>query len=377
VGPEVSGDSAGPRVRRLLLACGGTGGHVTPAIALAQRWAARGNASLLAISAKAIDGQFSSCYPDLEFIALPGRGFSLKIGPLCRALGGALRSFGICLRLIRSRSIAGVVAFGGFTSLGPCLAAFLLRRPIFLFEANRRPGKAIRFLSPLARRVYVPATLKDSPPFRFRKRFVAMDHPLRSDFIPCSRSKARERLCLPRQGKLLLVMGGSQGAQVLVRWVDGLEERLAAEEWHCVCLTGPGGLDRRVFRRGPSGRFFCLCHWPFCSSMHLLLSAADLAVCRAGAGTVAELTACATPAVLVPYPFAAHDHQTCNALAMERMGAALHWPQDRLGELWGRIGDLCRSGGRETLRENLLALRPALAGAAERLAAAVHGDLGP
>ncbi|MDR2030274.1 MAG: UDP-N-acetylglucosamine--N-acetylmuramyl-(pentapeptide) pyrophosphoryl-undecaprenol N-acetylglucosamine transferase [Puniceicoccales bacterium] len=360
---------------QILIACGGTGGHVVPGIALAQRLCAIGRSSLLAISGKSVDGQFCQSYPNIAFLVLPGSGFSLKPRVLLRAAWGALRSFVICLRLIRKHSVAGVVSFGGFTAFGPCLAAFFLRRPIFLCEVNQRPGKAVRLFAPIASRIYVPHALKNSTALAKKRRHVAMEYPLRSDFIPCGRGEARRRLALPLEENLLLVMGGSQGARVLVDWAAANGQQLAAAGWHGICLTGLGGWERKVFSRGRGGTFYFLTYFPFCHAMHLLLSAVDLAICRAGAGTIAELTACATPSFLVPYPHAANGHQTANALAMERNGAAIHLPQEQLGKLLNRIGEWEHSKEREVMEKNLLKLRMKMANGAEKLAVSIEEGL--
>lgn len=135
---------------------------------------------------------------------------------------------------------------------------------------------------------------------------------------PVERVAARRALGFPVDGRLLLIVGGSQGASALNRWAEMFAPQLAAEGCHLLCLTGPGGADRTDTHGTGMARYL-----PFCDRMAEAYSAADLAVSRAGAGTLAELAACGTPALLVPYPRAADDHQTANARARELAGGAV------------------------------------------------------
>ena len=127
---------------------------------------------------------------------------------------------------------------------------------------------------------------------------------------------------------MVLVTGGSQGAHSLNRWVEDNLEEFAIRGIHVLCLTGPGGREDEV--RSPDSLVKFV---PFCHQMAMAYSAADLAVTRAGAGTLAELATCRTPAVLVPYPRSADDHQTANARQSELSGAAILLPETELPRL--------------------------------------------
>lgn len=329
---------------RVLLACGGTGGHLAPGIALAERLDRRGSRSLLLVSRKAVDARMLARYPQLRFRPGRGRGF----GPgwadrLLFAPSMALAFLDACWVVARFQPDV-VVCFGGFMSVGPALACWVAGVPVHLHEANLRAGKAIRLLAPLATSIHAPPTAGLSG-----ARVHAGGFPLREEIRPLDRAASRRELGLPVDGRLLLVVGGSQGAAALTRWAEGFAPDLAAAGCHLLCLTGPGGADKTEVRGGFTARYL-----PFCDRMAEAYSAADLAVSRAGAGTLAELAACRTPAVLVPYPRAADDHQTANALARETTGAAVSVRESELGLLGGRVLRLLDDpAGLESMRRAL------------------------
>ena len=211
-------------------------------------------------------------------------------------------------------------------SLAPALACRLAGVPVLVHEANRRPGKAVRLIARFATSVHLPAGVR--LPAVAAERQHDSGYPVRAEIRPEAREAARRALGLPPAGRLVLVVGGSQGAARLNRWVEAHLPAFAERGAHVLCLTGPGGREDEV--RTPQSVVKFL---PFCHQMAAAYSAADLAVARAGAGTLAELATCRTPAVLVPLPSAADDHQTANARESERTGAALLLPEAELGRL--------------------------------------------
>ncbi|MDR0340148.1 MAG: glycosyltransferase [Puniceicoccales bacterium] len=318
---------------RILIACGGTGGHLSPGIAIAQRLSELGHSGPMAISEKGVDGRLAADYGNLRFHPIPGSGFSPRPVLLMKFLWNGLHGFFRAWKLLKREEVDAVLAFGGFTSLWVGLAALFQRKPIYLHESNLRPGKATRLLGPFARRAFFPPPLKARRRYRRNKKFVAAGYPLRRDFVPVERVEARRALGLPESGRLLLLVGGSQGAMMLTRWMVERELELAAHGFHGICLTGPGGGELERFRRDKNGNRWTMRYLPFSGAMALLYSAADVAVCRAGAGTLAELVAVGLPNVLVPYPFSSGNHQLANGRTMEAAGASVLLPQDRMGEL--------------------------------------------
>ena len=311
---------------RVLLACGGTGGHLAPGIALAQRLTDEGHECLLVVSSKAVDARMTSNYPRLRFEPGTGCGFGPGLLAKLRFFPALLGSVWSSWRLTRRFRPDALVCFGGFMSVGPALACWLAGIPVLVHESNRRPGKAVRLSARFARSVHLPSQVR--LPGVAADRQHDSGFPVRAEIRPSSREVARKALGFPVAGRLVLVLGGSQGAGALTRWVEAQLGAFAERGTHVLCLTGPGGREGEVRTETSTVRFL-----PFCHQMGLAYSASDLAVTRAGAGTLAELATCRTPAVLVPLPTAADDHQTANAKFAAETGAAILLPERELERL--------------------------------------------
>ncbi|MFZ9683572.1 MAG: UDP-N-acetylglucosamine--N-acetylmuramyl-(pentapeptide) pyrophosphoryl-undecaprenol N-acetylglucosamine transferase [Cephaloticoccus sp.] len=323
---------------RWLISCGGTGGHLSPGIALAEGLTARGHQVTLLISQKKIDARQIEKYPHFNFLRVPGRGFSWNPVRLVLCAWSQLQGFGFCFRLIGRERPDGIVAFGGFTSAGVTLAGRLRGVPVALHESNRVPGLAVRTLGGLARRVYLPTGVRLTSVRARHIRHVGM--PVRREIAPVPRPEACARLGLNPGHCVLVVFGGSQGSSPLNDWVQAHLRDLAAEGIQVYCVTGPGkgeaaALELPVSAGGTVKSVFV----PFCDDVATLLSAADLVVSRAGAGTIAELIRCATPAILVPLPHAADDHQRANASFFERQGGGLVVEQSAINRLTSEVYD--------------------------------------
>ncbi|MDR0727899.1 MAG: UDP-N-acetylglucosamine--N-acetylmuramyl-(pentapeptide) pyrophosphoryl-undecaprenol N-acetylglucosamine transferase [Puniceicoccales bacterium] len=324
-------------MKRVAIACGGTGGHLTPGIALAQELEQRGCVTTLFISSKSVDRRLCEHYPTFNFVSIPGCAFRWRPIGFCRFIFKTLRAFTYAWKHLRKHPDSVVISFGGFSAVGLCLAAFVRRRPIFLHEANLHMGRAIRCLAPLAKKVYLPQGLKESATYRLREKYVPMGYPVRRDFSPLPRASARTLLGLPDYGRCLVISGGSQGANALVEWAHGHETRLVNLGYHIICLTGLNGMQTETKPRAMGGPIYHSRYEPFSDRMNVLYSAADLVICRAGAGTIAELIRCHTPGILVPYPSATGDHQTLNARAHAEAGMAILLPQNELSELFSVV----------------------------------------
>lgn len=334
---------------RFLLACGGTGGHLAPGIALAQRLSEDGDECLLVVSRKAVDARMTAKYPALRFLPGSGRGFGpglLGKALFFPAFVGAVWS---SWRTLRSFRADAVVCFGGFMSLGPAVAAALTGVPVIVHEANRRPGKAVRLIARFARAVHLPSGVRVAGVAPERQ--VDSGYPVRAEIRPLPRVESRRALGLPEEGRMVLVLGGSQGASALTRWAESAMPELAARGAHLLCLTGPSGRDAVERHGAVTARFL-----PFCDRMAEAYASADLAVSRAGAGTLAELAACRTPAVLVPLPTAADDHQSVNAAHLAGLGAVTCVPEPEIGRLTAEVcARLDDASGLARMREALAA----------------------
>lgn len=321
-----------------VISCGGTGGHLAPGIALAEGLTAHGHKVTLLISRKKVDARLVEKYPQFTFLRVSGTGFGWAPLSLAKFLGSQVKGFLFCWRLVNRLKPDGVIAFGGFTSAGVVLAGWLHKIPVALHESNRVPGLAVRTLGGLARRVYLPEGVR-LPGVRARYiRQVGM--PVRREITVVPRTVACEKLGLSAKQCVLVVFGGSQGSGPLNDWAQAHLRSLAAEGIQVYGVTGPDkGEAVTVTHTSVEGATVISKFVPFCDDVATLFSAADLVVARAGAGTIAELIRCATPAILVPYPQAADDHQRANAAFFERQGGGFVVEQAHLDRLGHEVHD--------------------------------------
>ncbi len=333
---------------RFVLSAGGTGGHLAPGIALAEGLRERGHEVVLLISRKQVDARLSAQYPQLRFEAMPGAGFSWQPRLLVRGARAQAQAAWFCLRLLRRWRPAAVVGFGGFTSAPLVLAAGALGLPVALHESNRVPGLAVRTLGRLARRVYLPPGV--ALPAVRAGAIRHLGAPVRREIRRRPPAEARAALGLACDRPVVAVLGGSQGARPLNEWAQACLEPLAAAGVQVCVVTGPGqGVAQVRELKTPAGATIRAVFLPFCDRMADLLSAADLVVSRAGAGTLAELIRCATPAILVPYPQATDNHQAANAAWLEEQGGAVVVPQAQLGRLHAEVSRLLADEERRRL----------------------------
>ena len=323
---------------KFLISCGGTGGHLSPGIALAEGLAERGHEAILLISRKKVDARLLEKYPHLRFERMPGSGFSLHPVRFCQCAVSQARAFIFCLRMLRTWRPDGIVGFGGFTSAPVVLAGRLAGVPVALHESNRVPGLAIRTLGRFARRVYLPPGIRLAAVRASATRHVGL--PVRKEMVRQSQAAARAALGLDPGHKLLVLLGGSQGASPLNDWVRHHLVTFAREGIQVYCVTGLGkGRDGPAELHTAKGVPVPAHFVSFSDRIGELLSAADLVVSRAGAGTLAELIRCEAPAILVPYPQAADDHQRANASFFERQGGGIVVEQTRLDQLHAEVLD--------------------------------------
>lgn len=342
-------------MNRALIACGGTGGHLSPGIALAQELISRGWECRLLISSKKVDSRLLEKYTELEYEAVPGSGLSFRPAPFCRFVRDFIKGYRVCLKILDSFRPDAIVGFGGFISAPSLMAGSRKGVTVAIHEANRVPGRATRLTSRLADRIYLPNGVVLAGRGSDRIRYAGV--PLRTEIVPIDKGKARQSLGLEQSRKTLLVFGGSQGARSLTDWAIENASRLMERNIQLICLAGLGLASERRDRmvesgEGPATRFL-----DFSDDMPTLLSAADLVVSRAGAGSIAEIARCGVPAVLVPYPYAADDHQARNAEEFERQGGGMLLPNHRLGELFAIVEELMSDGTKlDSMKKRLRAI---------------------
>jgi len=296
-----------------LMAGGGTGGHVIPLLAVARELRKRGHETLFVGTERGVEARM-----------VPAEGFHLeliRIGALKR-VGPRQRlqtlvqlpagTFAMA-RFLRRKRVAAVFSLGGYAAGPPVMAALLRRRPVVVMEPNAVPGFTNRRIGRLVTRALIsfPEAKRYFPPGRTELTGL----PVREEFFAV-RPKSRDAVFT------LLVTGGSQGSRTLNQAARSSWPlfREAGFQIRFILQTGIAAFEefsKDFAASGIAGEVR-----PFIDDMPLAFSEADLIVCRSGAGAVAELAAAGKPSILVPFPFAADDHQLHNAQAFERAGAA-------------------------------------------------------
>ncbi len=356
----MTGDLGGATPTWAIVAGGGTAGHVLPGLTVARELVRRGRDASSILFVGAERGIESRLVPEAGFEVelLPGRGIERRLSVQnVVALWGLTTALWRAVRLVHRRRPAVVLALGGFASAACALAALLWRVPLVVAEQNARAGAANRLVARLARACAVPFDETDLP------KAVVTGNPVRDEVLAVAADRdvlaARSELGLPEDRTVVVVFAGSLGSRRINESVYGAVGRWAHRDdlaIHHVIGTRDWedrpavARDLDEARDGPDGPAVGLVYQPirYQDRMDLVLGAADLAVCRAGGTTVAELAVVGVPAVLVPLPIATRDHQTANAGPLVRSGAAVLIPDgeldvDRLvAEVEALVGDPSR-----------------------------------
>jgi len=304
---------------RIVIACGGTGGHFFPGMAVGQELVSRGNQVMLIASRKDVDRENAKGLDGYRIEFLPA--VALLRGRLLAFTWGMLRSIALCLKWFFGWRPDVVLVMGGFTSVAPAIVGRMMGARIYLHEANSIPGRANRLIAKWCHGIFVgfPST---EAYFPGRKVTVA-GTPVRSQFSERLSHPPFEQFGLDPDAPVLLIMGGSQGArginQLMLEVVPILSKRHLDLQF--VHLAGRNECESlEEMYRTHCGRFFLS---EFCSDTSVLVRMASAVLSRAGASSLAEYAAAGLPALLVPYPAAVDDHQKHNALIFCQNGAAL------------------------------------------------------
>ena len=313
----------------IVIACGGTGGHLFPGLAVAEALEKRGHRAHLVVSRKDVDRRAlgrGRRWPveSLSVEAMP-RLASLRMVLFAARLAAAVCR---CRDLYRRIQPAAVLSMGGFTAVAPVLAGrWTGGLPVVVHESNAVAGKANRLVARWSRVVAVGlAECAGSFPDR---PVVVTGMPVRSEFFSLPPADPAF-FGLAAGRRTVLVVGGSQGASALNRAALEALGPLAArrDRWQFLHLAGPR--EEEAVRKAYHGSGWKNRVLGFCDEMGRAYAMADVVVCRAGASTLAELAATGRPSVLVPYPRATDDHQKLNAQVFAKAGAARVLSEDRL-----------------------------------------------
>jgi UDP-N-acetylglucosamine--N-acetylmuramyl-(pentapeptide) pyrophosphoryl-undecaprenol N-acetylglucosamine transferase len=320
-----------PEIKKtfVAIACGGTGGHLFPGIAVAEELKKRGCQVALLISPKEIDQQAVKSAPGTEVFTLPAVG--LQNRNYFSFAKRFLKSYFAARKFFKAQTPDAVLAMGGFTSAPPVLAARKIGAKTFLHESNTIPGRANRFLARFVNEAFVgfPETASRlrakkisvtgtpvRPQFSVGRASARADAEFHSDKI----TGCRAALGLDPNLLTILIVGGSQGASGLNEMILSALPLLAQKKWQWLHLTGANDFEKvKSFYATQKIKAVVK---PFLAEMDLALGAATISVSRAGASSLAEIAAMRLPSLLMPFPAAADNHQFFNALAFEKTGAA-------------------------------------------------------
>ena len=343
--------AANATARTWIVAGGGTGGHVTPLLALAEQIEERGDTVRVLGSARGLETRMVP-NAGFELVALPARPImGQSLAQRAASVPGMIQACAAAWIALRGARTDIVVSVGGYASVPAVVAALLRGIPVALVEPNAIPGRANLLAARFARRVFVQF---DEAAAIFERRGASgrvrnLGIPLRRDLVRAFESGPPRRI--PGTPLRLFVFGGSQGARQINEAMIEAAQHLdpgAVEIFH---QTGEADRERvaAAYRSAKLSAEVVA----FENDMPSRYRWADVALCRSGALTVAELAMAALPALLIPYPYAADDHQAANARSLETAGAAKVIESHAIAD--GRIAEslraLCGENAAEELRE--------------------------
>jgi UDP-N-acetylglucosamine--N-acetylmuramyl-(pentapeptide) pyrophosphoryl-undecaprenol N-acetylglucosamine transferase len=316
----------------ILVAAGGTGGHLFPAVSvveeletiLGERFNAVFTGNIHRIEGKKVPAL------GYDFHPIPMSGFKSKFSPSNLAIPfRTLKSINICTKIIDDYKIDAVLCTGAYLSYPAGIAATMKRKPLILMESNVYPGKSIKALSGRSNLIFTAFEdtlkyLRQGP----KTTIINIGNPVRKPLLNLpDKTQAADTFGLTADKKTLLVFGGSLGARTINKAVEKFIKAGKADKLQIIWQTGNNYTPD--LPELPNIKIL-----PFIDDMASAYAAADLVLARAGATTVAELTVTGKPALLVPYPHSANDHQTYNAEFFEKNGAGY---MIRDNQLWDKI----------------------------------------
>ena len=299
----------------VVFAGGGTGGHISPGIAVAEvlrlrhpSWEIRFIGSATGLESKMVP----SAGFDVECLPWKSRGMSISAFPglVCYFVKGRSR----CKALLKEWSASCVVGLGGYASASPLSAGFALGIPTVLLEQNAIPGRANRFFARWAKEVLL--SFSDAASYFGKTKTQTMGNPVRQKIIECENSLKE------KNGLTILITGGSQGARALNDVGIELAPWFAEKNISVIHLAGRDDECKRVLEVYNSASVSADV-MSFCDTMGEVYASCDVVLARAGATTCAEVLSVGLPSVLVPYPYARDDHQSANAKSLENAGVAV------------------------------------------------------
>lgn len=345
---------------KFVITGGGTGGHVFPALAIAEELQSRGNSVLYVGSDRGMEAKLAPAR-GIRFVAI--RTGPVKNQKITRILKTLFQLLGATLwsaHTLRREKIDAVVGVGGYVSVPMCLAGFLLRKPVFLQEQNVSVGIANRFLGRISRKVFLgfPEACRYFNP----GKCITTGNPIRKEFFAMPPS-------YNPQAKMLLILGGSQGARSLNQAMIQNLEKLSPE-WTVVHQTGVSDVEsvRAAYAQNFRGKFEVLA---FIEDIAAMMRRSSVVVSRSGAITVSELVQIGRPTLFVPFPRQGQNDQTDNAQWVAGRGGAVVVEQGEgfVDRFWAAFSQMSAPATLTRMAESFSALRrpPAIASIGDQI----------
>jgi UDP-N-acetylglucosamine--N-acetylmuramyl-(pentapeptide) pyrophosphoryl-undecaprenol N-acetylglucosamine transferase len=306
---------------KIAIACGGTGGHLFPGLAVAEELRQRGHDTLLLVSPKQIDAIALKGAEEQQTHALPGIGWPGFLSPRIFSFAySLLTSWRECGQVYRDFQPTAVVGMGGFTSAIPLLLGRRLHLPTLIHESNAIPGRVTRMIAPWVNKTLLG--FEGCANYLRRAHCVVTGTPVRRGLARIDRAVAAERFGLNPALPVVLIMGGSQGAhginQLVLKTLPMWHNQ--REEVQFIHLAGHA--DSNIAEINYRRQRLTAVVQAFSTEMEHFYSLADVVISRSGAASLTELSHYGLPSILIPYPVAADDHQSYNARIFEQAGAA-------------------------------------------------------
>ncbi len=342
--------------KSIFFAGGGTGGHIYPALAVAEKIAELDPSAKIHffVSSRDIDSRVLS-KTAFQYTALPAVGLSIRPDRFFNFFKMFLASQKIAAEMITKSENPVVIGVGGFVAAPACRAAYKSKIPLLLLNVDIIPGKANKLIAKWAQRIFVQFDETTDYFEKQKSKVTVAGCPLRSSFDNPNPQKAKETLGLDYSKKILLITGASTGSQNINRTICSLLEKLSnyANDWQIVHLTGRANLDQvnAGYENAPITNKVV----DYYDDMADLLAAADIVIGRSGAVSVAEYAAASTPSICMPYPYHKDLHQYLNAGKLVEVGAAVIVDdvgddKDRCEWLWEELEPLLKD---ETKRRQM------------------------
>lgn len=308
---------------RIVLSGGGTAGHINPALALAESLIEQGHEVFYAGTPQGVEARLVK-EANLPFTPFEAKGFNRNHPKtIFSAVRIIIKSTKLACAWFEEIKPDVVVAFGGYVCIPVGRAAKKMGVPLVVHEQNSVMGMANKYLAKTARAVALTYEVAGVP-VADKEKLVVTGNPVRSSVLTSTREEGRSMLGIPEEASMLLVFGGSLGARHLNAAISSMKkDLLAIDNLYVVHITGPKELETveavLALTEEEKKRYLVM---GYQNRMGETMAACDMVVSRAGATSLAEISARCIPAILVPFPFATADHQTTNARSYVQAGAA-------------------------------------------------------